>query len=254
MKIQYVSDLHLELKPAYPFPGDEAFQPVTDRDVLVLAGDIGEADDAWPFIRRELEVSPVIYVAGNHEYWTKLPRRWFEDFWEEKAATHSDLYYLNGSGATIGSIRFWGAPWYSDFLGRRDEASHQRIRRAVHDFSTGWNYSLWTIERHLKEHGQHTARLREQAGEVDVAVTHWPVTLEADPESRRPEDDPLVGYYINDQADLVREVGAKVWISGHLHRTHDYVIGETRCVSSSCGLPDQAFHPEDYSPTRTVDL
>ena len=41
---------------------EEAFTPVEERDLLVLAGDIGVALDALTFIRRELTRSPVLYV------------------------------------------------------------------------------------------------------------------------------------------------------------------------------------------------
>ena len=75
MKIQLLSDLHLEQNPGF------SPQPVPDADLLVLAGDIGSYQRGsqlpalgdtdfglarfsplagWP--------TPVLYVPGNHEY------------------------------------------------------------------------------------------------------------------------------------------------------------------------------------------
>ena len=54
MKIQIASDL---------MPDRERdFCPTIDRDILVLAGDIGVGMSAQHFIEREVQVSPVIYV------------------------------------------------------------------------------------------------------------------------------------------------------------------------------------------------
>ena len=72
MKIQIASDLHLEKRRDYE-PELHDFFPVEDRDVLVLAGDIGTYMQAWSFIEQELRRSPVIYVPGNHEYYSCRP-------------------------------------------------------------------------------------------------------------------------------------------------------------------------------------
>ena len=69
MKIQIASDLHLEMHhDGYPRLADSC--PVVDRDVLVLAGDIGVYTHALQFIEDEAQILPVIYVPGNHEYHT----------------------------------------------------------------------------------------------------------------------------------------------------------------------------------------
>ena len=66
MRIQIASDLHLEFGDR-TVPAPHTFRSVTDRDVLVLAGDIGRERMARVFVEREAETSPVIYVPGNHE-------------------------------------------------------------------------------------------------------------------------------------------------------------------------------------------
>ena len=63
MKLQILSDLHLEY---------ENFTiPETDADVIVLAGDIHERTNAVDWIKSQTD-KPVIYVAGNHEYYGHL--------------------------------------------------------------------------------------------------------------------------------------------------------------------------------------
>lgn len=60
MKLQILSDLHLE---------KEDFNiPETDADIIVLAGDIHERDQAIPWLKKQTG-KPVVYVAGNHEFY-----------------------------------------------------------------------------------------------------------------------------------------------------------------------------------------
>lgn len=62
MKIQIASDLHLKLHPHHELALHN-FLPFDDRDVLLLASDIGTHITAWSFIKQELRRSPVIHVA-----------------------------------------------------------------------------------------------------------------------------------------------------------------------------------------------
>ena len=62
MKIQYMSDLHLEF-------GE---MPVPEKlgDILVLAGDIHVGTKAAPFINECAErFNEVLYLYGNHEFY-----------------------------------------------------------------------------------------------------------------------------------------------------------------------------------------
>ena len=60
MKFALYSDLHLEVKPWTP--------PELDVDVVILAGDIGIHTRGLAWAGKTFE-QPVIYVAGNHEYY-----------------------------------------------------------------------------------------------------------------------------------------------------------------------------------------
>ncbi|MCH2209521.1 MAG: metallophosphoesterase, partial [Lentisphaerales bacterium] len=81
MRIQVLSDLHIE---------DQDFTiPETDADVIVLAGDIHEGTRAIPWIKAQTD-KPVIYVAGNHEYYGELcPERKYK----LERACHSNFNY-----------------------------------------------------------------------------------------------------------------------------------------------------------------
>ena len=200
MKIQIASDLHLELRRGRRPEIAGEFRAVADRDLLVLAGDIGRHLNAWGFIKQELARSPVIYVPGNHEYYCWQTRERVDKAWRRKAQQNTDLHYLVAEGVTIAGVRFWGAPWYSDLFGRRAPGYLRDVEYGISDFSPMVSdFGRWTITRHLEEHARQTQLLREQSGQIDVVITHWPPTLHAI--APRFDDDPYNGCFVNDRED-----------------------------------------------------
>ena len=146
MRLQIASDLHLEFRNGrLPHRGD--FVPVRDRDVLVLAGDIGRQRMARYFVERELEISPVIYVPGNHEYYSKQSRGAIDADWRGIAAEHPGLHYLVAERVEIEGVRFWGAPWYSDLWGTTSRETLELVRTGINDFALQWGGSAWTVSR-----------------------------------------------------------------------------------------------------------
>ena len=246
MKIQIASDLHLEIwKDHQPDPADQ-FAPDNGRDLLILAGDIVDGKRQWgmPFIRRELDVSPVIFVPGNHEYY-HAKRRDTEAFWREFAEANEGFHYLNDNTVEIGGLRFYGAEWCSDFGGKPPHLFHNIIE----DFhvTPGWDTFA-----HLEEHKRITARIAGLAGQLDVVVTHYPPTVEAIDQALY-AGDPNNPYFINDAAPLVEHVGAKLWVSGHTHSPFDYMVGQTRVIGNPRGYPFVPARP-GFSATRTVEV
>ena len=252
MRIQIASDLHLEMRPGN-HPEIHDFCGVDDRDVLVLAGDIGSYLSAWKFIEWELNRSPVIYVPGNHEYYCGQSHEETDEAWRRKAEEHGDLHYLLGEAVTLDGVRFWGAPWFSDLFGRRDRGHLYWIEKLVSDFSAQLgDFGLWTIARHLEEHARQTRLLREHTEPIDVVVTHWPPTLHA--VAPRFADSPLNGYFVNNREDLVEDIAAQFWISGHVHDAYEAVVGETRVIGNPAGYPNEERESRLFRPDRVIDV
>ena len=252
MKIQIASDLHLEFGNRAA-PAAHSFRTVPDRDVLVLAGDIGRQRMARFFVERELETSPVLYVPGNHEYYSGRSRTSIDAGWRTLAAEHPGLHYLVAEGAEIDGVRFWGAPWYSDLWGSTDPRDLETVQTGINDFSAWFNGGgEWNVPRHINCHLAQTDLLAAQAGQVDVVITHWPPTKGAI--HPRFEGDMLNPYFINDREDLVRTVGATLWISGHTHEAFDYRVGTTRVVGNPTGYPDERRVSRLFRPDRTVEV
>ena len=253
MKIQIASDLHLEMRRPQPYPPIGDFSPVAGRDVLVLAGDIGVDLGAWPFIERELNRSPVIYVPGNHEYYSWQTHEDTDEAWRCKARDCADLHYLTGEAISLHGVRFWGGPWFSDFFGRQDRRYAHAIANGVNDFSERFDdFGRWTVARHVEEHARQTRLLLEHAGRLDVVVTHWPPTVHAI--APRFHGNHFNGYFVNDREDLVKEVGAQCWISGHVHDAYEARVGETRVIGNPAGYPNEAPAHRLFRPDRVIEV
>ena len=280
MRIQIASDLHLEALPPEPRvsrhprssrgrlrvlqsvsrqPPPDAFRPVADRDVLVLAGNIGTHLLPRDFVLRELELSPVIYVPGNCEYRCFRERKRVDADWLAFAGEHRDLHYLVSAGVTVGGVRFWGTPWHSNLWGNyaawaRSEPWRLRTcERHVGDFRyPHGGVGRWTLRRHVEAHAAETALLVQQIGAVDVVVTHWPPTKAAIHASC--ERDELNPYLVNDREQLVRTMWAKAWISGHVHEAYEYRVGPTLCIGNPAGYPGEDRVSGLFRPDRVVTV
>ena len=180
MNIQIASDLHLEHWQRN-LPPLHLFTPDRTRDLLILAGDVtdGKTDFGLPFLTRELDVSPVIYVPGNHEYYY-ASRQKVDDWWRAFARTHPGFHYLNDETVEIGGLRLYGACWCSDFRGDPD---HDRYSSAIADF---WLTRDWDTAAHVAEFKRVTGNMAGLAGKVDRG--HHPFSAHA--RSHRPEPVP----------------------------------------------------------------
>ena len=120
MKIQLLSDLHLEVHPHWvptPAPG---------ADVLVLAGDIGSYQTGSMLLDQQDSdfglarfsplhgwPTPVLFVPGNHEYdnmdWDEAHQRL------QATCARLQITWLDRQVLTLQGVRFVGSTLWSDF-------------------------------------------------------------------------------------------------------------------------------------------
>jgi predicted phosphodiesterase len=256
MKIQLLSDLHLEAHPhwrATPAPG---------ADLLVLAGDIGSyqrgslLEDACFGLERFSPKSgwptPVLFVPGNHEYdgfdfdmaHVRLQAVCAElgIVWLEREVFLSPWPDANGK-----PVRFVGTTLWTDFDALADvsEPSTQVIKKRDKAFRAA-NYYLRksAITRNaepflagsLRVQGLVCQRwLRAQLNTPfdgsTVVVTHFaPSLLSADP---RYGLTPGTAGFCNALDDLLP--CAQLWLHGHLHAPSDYTSRNCRVIANPLG-------------------
>lgn len=228
MRIQPVSDLHLEFDPDH---GKQFAQslPVLG-DVLVLAGDILPIRRP-PHVREMLawfcdRFPLVVYVPGNHEFYKTSPTAGSE-LLATCARDFPNLRLLDSAVTEIDGVRFVGTTLW--FPPTPDE---EEYRSFLADFALIESFVPWVHEAHAR----HLAFLEQNVHAGDVVITHFV----PHPRSIAPQ---YVGNALNrffvagDAAPLVEDRGARLWIHGHTHVSFDYRIGKTRVVCNARGYP-----------------
>jgi hypothetical protein len=271
VRIQLLSDLHLEVHPQF------APRPVEGAELLVLAGDIGsyqrgsrlEGDDfglerfsprrGWPI--------PVIYVPGNHEY-DNL------DFDEthlrlRETCDRLGIIWLERELMVMQGVRFVGTTLWADFdalltdadraaaspaamLRKREKAFRaanfylqktQTTRRGEPFLAEGWREQGLTCIQWLRE-----ALALPHEG-TTVVVTHFAPSLRsADP---RYGVNPATAGFCNSLDDLLPR--AQWWLHGHLHCQQDYVAGGCHVVANTLGYASKG-EQEGFREGLVIDL
>jgi predicted phosphodiesterase len=244
MRIQFLSDLHLEVAPYVPAP--------TAADLVVLAGDIhnGAAGIEWA---RNSFSAPVLYVAGNHEYYEGEFNAVHHGL--GAAALGTGIRLLDRAEHVVGNVRFLGCTLWTDFsllpAARRPrfiEASRTRnpdyelIRHGARKFAPEDSLALCARDRSWLEE-----RLSAPFGGTTVAITHFaPHPLSIAPAYA---DHPANPAFIVPLEDLMGR--AALWIHGHTHTRFDYRVRGTRVVCNPRGYPGE---PTGFRPDWTIEI
>ncbi len=253
MRLRILSDLHLRHHPP-PEVTEPSGTDSPPADIVVLAGDIHRGTEGLRWARRTFPEVPVVYVAGNHEYYDRyldatLPalERAGSPLFETRrqGASARGTYVLERASVTIGDVRILGCTFWTGFeLFQGQWAQAVKACRAnMDDYE---RIHLLRARRPLRPRDtardHHTAVrwLRKQFDEQPgpsirktVVVTHHPPSVRSvDP---RYADSLTSAAFVARQDRLVRGSGAALWVHGHVHASFDYRLGETRVVANPRG-------------------
>lgn len=244
MRILMLSDLHLEVRPFEP--ADAA------ADVAVLAGDIANGAAGVEWAQRNFRI-PVVYVAGNHEYYDGEFHAVRADM--AAAAARSGIEFLDCGETTIDNVRFLGCTLWTDYSlvpaegrggvveeARRKNPDYAKIRFGHRPFAPENAISL--CRAHRAWLGE---RLREAFPGPTVIVTHFA----PHPGSIAPAyaGHPANPGFVLDLSSLMGR--AALWIHGHTHTAFDYVVSGTRVVCNPRGYPEEAT---GFAAERVVEV
>ncbi len=258
MKLQLLSDLHLESEVFEP-------RPAPGAELLVLGGDI---DTTWDGLARFAGWPvPVLVVAGNHEFdgrdlgtaWRALRRRC-----TSHGLTLLERERLVLTGADGRRVRFAATIRWCDFdlfgddmrpRAMRAAAYFQRLMQATRDGvpfdPAGVRDEALACRRWLAEELCQPAAGRWDA---TVAITHFAPSLRsADPRFGR---QPTTASFCNADDDLLAH--ADLWLHGHVHCRHDYRVERpgrlpTRVVCQARGL-DRKGEAVGYDPLAVLEV
>jgi len=253
MKLQLLSDLHLEMQGFYSIEA-------TDADVVILAGDIGVGLKGmeWAIAESNRLNKPVIYVAGNHEFY----RHHYQTLLTEMRAlanTSPYVSFLENDVIEIHGVRFLGATLWTNYKvdGRAKQSFNmQVIGQMLNDhrmIGFGENHYDFTPADALALHNTSIAWLEAKLSEPfsgkTVVVTHHGPSLKC-AHSNYGLDHLSAGFISN--CELLVEQ-ADVWCFGHTHSNLDTPIGQCRLISNQKGYPRESV-PGDFDKNLIIEV
>ena len=271
MRLQLLSDLHLEANPGF------VAEPAPGAGLLVLAGDVGSyqarsagamAEPDWglrrfsPLPQHAGWPTPVLFVPGNHEY-DGL------DFEQAHAGLRAacdrlGIIWLEREQLLLDGVRFVGTTLWADYDAL---AQGLDLTRALQQRGKAFRAANFYLQKMGTRRGDalfDAAAMREQAlvcqhwleqalvqphDGPTVVVTHFAPSLRsADPRYGRT---PGTAGFCNALDPWLER--ADLWLHGHLHCAHDYRVGRCRVVANPLGYAGK-HEQRDFIPQLCLEL
>ena len=249
LKVQIVSDLHIEYK------NDEIDINPLDYitpscDTLILAGDIGsfyKIEQLTNFLTRLCtNFKIVIYVPGNHEYYTvdnmkPVNISNLTEIMYNIEKNIQNLYILNKSSITIGDICISGCTLWSaleikipKFLVRIHGINNQIYERKHEN-------ELSYIKKMIEHCNKNNLKL--------VVITHYCPSYKALGQSYKR----FPSLYVSNLDYLLSVNKVHTWICGHIHKNFNFITeGGTRLVGNQKGKPKDKIN--DYKKDFVIEI
>jgi predicted phosphodiesterase len=288
MNIQILSDLHFEF-----FRADSQhlgkIQIHPDADVIVLAGDI---DRSLYSLKRAGDLAqesgkPVIWTAGNHEFYSCELQDTLNVFntEKEKFKAYGVHALLEGQYCDINNVRFIGGILWTNFMlyNNTIRMSKQDIaidigQNSLNDFRVIQNGNKTFTARdslalHQKDYANIKQSLELPFDGKKVVVTHHGPHKESVHAKYRPPfyvlNSPsfmpgensnwmLNPAFCSHLPELVKM--ANLWIHGHTHESLDYMAEGCHVVANPRGYPlssdgvNVRWENSSYNPLKVVTL
>lgn len=236
MKILINSDIHTEFMNDN---GAEFAKTMPDADVCLLAGDIG-VTRLTQFLEILCQKYPqVIYVAGNHDYWTHSPMA-FQDQMRTLENKCSNLHWLDNQFVTIDNQRlFGGTLWFPE---NPFSVIHQK---RMPDFHKIRDFSPWVYKQNKKFIVE-----AEQVNDNDIVISHHlPSDFCIDPNY---QGSPLNDFFNGKVPDPI-VYKPKLWVYGHTHTSMDLIRGSTRFICNPYGYHNHELN-KNWNSAKMVEV
>jgi predicted phosphodiesterase len=252
MKVHVLSDLHLGIC--------ELERPLSDADVVVLAGDIGPPRQAAAWAMRFER--PVLYVLGNHEHYGGCIDQTADEL--KRLCAGTSVHVLDDDPIVIGGVRFLGSTLWTDFLllgdGGPKQIAVEAAQRFMRDFSRIRNSDdavMFTPAGAAARCARHSDWLDKMldvphAGPTVVITHHAPSPRSIHP---RFAGSALNGCFVSDAVHLVSAARVECWIHGHTHDSFDYRLDGTRVVCNPRGYAKNGVNENPlFDPNFTLEV
>ena len=240
MKIQFVSDLHLEFPQNRTWLAKHPLE--VTGDILLIAGDTAYLDvpdsgqdnysgyEFWDWASEHYE--QVIVCFGNHEFYGYYDLATMPDGYSKQIRPNVHAYYNSvvhlGDTDIIVSTLWSHIEPYNAYITEHGVSDFHRIKYKGFRLSSD----------HFNSEHERCLRFVKQAVEESEAKTkivlthHVPTQLCTAAEFR---DSSINGAFTVELGDYIADSGIDYWIYGHSHRNIDAQIGKTKIISNQLG-------------------
>lgn len=214
MKVCIASDLHLD---SYSKEEGEAIINQINEiecDLFLYAGDAGNGVYWIHHLQKEVRHKQAAYCLGNH------------DFYGGEVFDDSML-------CTIKGVRIAATCLWTNF--NSNPISQMMAFNGIPDFK---RIEKFTTQNCIELFNKQKQFLRNN--KADIVITHFPPSQRI--LSPKYEGSLLNNYFLNSQEELMLEIDAKLWVSGHTHLPFGAKIGNTLLVGNPKGYRHEGFN------------
>jgi predicted phosphodiesterase len=253
MRIALLSDIHLSVN-ALPFPD-------VDADIVVLAGDISRPAAAIEWAKSC--PLPVVYVAGNHEFYGSDLISTYEHL--NRLSQGTQIHVLERSEYLHNGVRFLGCTLWSDyrlFDSAEDRAqgvdlATKLMRDFTHikispDFPDLFSPAVSQLVFLQTVAWLEDCFARDRTTPT-VVVSHFaPTRLSISPLF---ENSPMNASFVSDLEDRINVWQPALWLHGHTHGSFDYAVGKTRVICNARGYAKNGVNENpEFNGSYVIDL
>lgn len=243
MKIQVLSDTHLEFFNRSSQIDNFVEETKTNADVLILAGDICTLNKKIDYIEHYFNLvtslySNVIWIAGNHEYYHNA---FIIALSKAREISYSipNLKFLENESILIDNVMFYGTTlWFK----KTPEAISNRFMsndfNCIHNFNP---YGMNTLAiEFIKE-------IDLDKNNKSVLITHHLPSYKC---LKDPYSNDVFNYFL--VSDIESELNKfNLVVHGHSHNSTNFHINETKIICNPYGyLGDN----EQFNPNLIIEI
>lgn len=251
MKLQFVSDLHLEITENSRYLKE--YLPVTG-EVLLIAGDSIYLEQEhlikhpfWKWAADNYE--RVIAVPGNHEYYAfydlaSVPK---SHRWELASNVHicSNTVEHIGDVDIIASTLWAYIELKDAYLNESYVSDFYRIRYGKNNLTAAmFNKEHQSCVDFIKKSVE-----KSRATTKIVLTHHVPSPIVTAEEFK---NSPINGSFVADLTDYIAQSDIDYWIYGHSHRSICKQIGKTQVLSNQLGYVSKREYLHGFNPTAHI--
>ena len=252
MKIQFASDLHLEMAANAVWLQSHPLEVA--GDIFVLAGDTAYLEEGIPYWFLDWasdSYQQVLLIPGNHEYYHYGDIAKRGDSWQWMLRENVGYYY--NKVVNIDNVDFILSTMWSHI----PEVDMFQVQRSLNDFyQVLCNGELLTPDDFNEEHERCkqfiTKSIAESKAEHIVVVSHHVPTLQC--VALQHQGSALSSVFAVEMGNMIADSRIDYWIYGHSHTNIDTEIGVSKIVANQLGYIAHGEQHNGFDNSRIIEL